>query len=183
MALKETILVCTNDKHNKFYVVEHTDSNWPDVVSCCWGQIGTAGKSNSSVKDDFHKIMDKRRRKGYYQIDKERFDQLTSVAQAIGTAHKISNIQWAIVPDPDQMQIGAAYGAFLKRATPEDLANPESNPALLVDVRIRKKGGDLEVSLMFYEDHVYQLVGTLEEPSEEVLKKMPKIKDGIGEAL
>jgi nitroreductase len=152
-------------------------------VSTRWGRIGTDGKSNSNVKDSFNKIVDKRRRKGYYKINKEHFDQLTGVAKAIGTAHKVSHIQWVIVPDPDYVQIGAAYGAFLRQATPEMLADPENDPALLVDVRIRKKSGDLEVSLLFFGDKTYQLDGIIMEPTSEVLKKMPKIAAAIGESL
>jgi predicted DNA-binding WGR domain protein len=185
MALKETILVCTGDKHNKFYIIEHTGGNWPDVVSTRWGRIGTKGQSSTKVKDSYNAIIDKRWSKGYYKISKEQFEQMTAVAQAIGTAHKINGLKWVNILDPDKMQIGAALsGIDCQSAPPEVLADPNNNPAIVVSIRLRKKSGDKEIGLLFFNDKTFQLNDDfLIEPSNEILEKMPKISAAIGESL
>jgi hypothetical protein len=109
------------------------------------------------------------------RTSKERFGQMTAVAQAIGTAYKINSLKWVNIPDPDKIQIGAALSDKDYQSTsPEALTDLNNNPAILANIHLR---GDREIGLLFFNDKIFQLDGDgfLIEPSSEILEKMPKI--------
>ncbi len=183
-----THLVCTEGKHNKFYIITIDDSK----VTNHWGRLGVDGKKKTTDEGDkwnaehaARQTINKKARKGYYEITEDQFKRLTAIAKAAGTAHKVENIRFVevgLTKDGGKTRYGYQY------LEPEEIGNPELNVGLLVDVRIRKKGIEDEIfTLLFDGENAYETdLGFHTIPVRDnhpIMKKIDDIKAAVGAAL
>jgi predicted DNA-binding WGR domain protein len=180
-----THLVCTEEEHNKFYIITIDKTK----VTTHWGRLGVDGKKKVTTKSSdwsaesfAHSTMQKKAKKGYYQITEDQFKRLTAIAKAAGTAHKVENIRF--------VEVGKNHKDgrhSFQHLEPEEIGDPDKDVGLLVDVRIRKKGPDGVFTLLFDGENAYETdLGFHTIPIRDkhpIMKKIDDIKAAIGEAL
>jgi len=140
--------------HNKFWVVWQEAEN---SVSTMNGRLGTKGQTRTKESDKGlswssyeasryyqTKIDEKMYRKGYREVDQEKFELMSKYAEAVGSANKLMATEW----------VGFDNSELSVRPIPKnDIMDPDADIALLATVETRKVIDDYNVFDIAYTNH------------------------------
>jgi len=185
----ETILVCNEENHNKFWACRYDEST--KIVHSRWGRIGTGGQTQQvTMANDYEaaELIDKKRRekgrKGYNPVDRKKFDEMNLQAAIVGTNNKCHSLRWVNVKE-----------AGFSLATDTELQDPNCNPGIWINVQTKKVyDGRSGFEFLLTADHVYDLpivanTSTIMKFARAITKSSPlyelirKVEEAVGRSL
>ncbi len=182
---KETILIQQEDEHNKFWSAVMDEKTFKVVIR--WGRLGTKGQSQEKEFNAeyaagrfIEQKMGEKRRKGYQNIEKKKFDQLCIQSAIVGTSNKCRNFRWVEITDTKNLQFTPC--------SDDRLADPNCNPGVFVEVETKKEyGGKNLFALLFTFEQAFDVTNSkdikLVTKASPIYELTGKVEEALGRSL